>query len=107
MMKSLLMMALAAGFGCQNMAHHHGEGREEADEDGDEVEIALSEVPAAAMNAARGAVAGIEFSEACRETEDGKVVYCLEGKANGEEYEIEVTADGRVVEIEEEEEDEN
>ena len=68
----------------------------------DEQEIALTEVPAAALSAAQAAVEGIVLEEAEVETEKGQTVYSIEGEANGKEYEIEVTADGKVLEIEEE-----
>ncbi len=76
------------------------------DDDGDEgdeqeIEIALSQVPDAVKQAALGAVPGLVLSGAEKETEHGTVVYCLEGTAGGESYEVEVTADGKVVEIEE------
>ena len=64
-------------------------------------EIDLAEVPAAALAAAEAAVEGIRITEAEVEEEDGRMVYELEGKANGKEYEIEVTADGEVLEVEE------
>ena len=64
-------------------------------------EIDLSEVPTAAMEAAMAAVEGIRITEAEVEVEDGQTVYELEGKANGVEYEIEVSADGKVLEVEE------
>ena len=76
-----------------------------SDDDGDEVEIPLSEVPANVLAAARAAVPGIVFEEAERETEDGRIVYELEGEANGKEYEIEVSADGTVLEVEEEDDE--
>ena len=64
-------------------------------------EIPLSEVPDIVMQAAMGAVEGIKFKEAEVEEEDGQTVYELEGKANGVEYEVEVSADGKVLEVEE------
>ncbi|MBT8098544.1 MAG: PepSY domain-containing protein [Gammaproteobacteria bacterium] len=64
-------------------------------------EIPLSEVPDVVMQAALGAVDGIKFKEAEVEEEDGQTVYELEGKANGVEYEVEVSADGEVLEVEE------
>jgi len=64
-------------------------------------EIPLSEVPDAVMQAAMAAVEGIKIKEAEVEEEDGQTVYELEGKANGVEYEIEVSADGKVLEVEE------
>jgi len=67
-----------------------------------EKEIPLSQVPEPALTAAQGAVEGITLTEAEMETEDGQTVYVLEGEAAGKEYEIEVTADGKVLEVEEE-----
>ncbi|UCG56629.1 MAG: hypothetical protein JSU70_17415 [Phycisphaerales bacterium] len=71
----------------------------------DEKEIPLSEVPAAVVAAAEGAVEGISLTEADVEEEDGRTVYGLEGTADGIEYSIEVTADGKVLEVEKETED--
>jgi uncharacterized membrane protein YkoI len=71
----------------------------------DEQEIPLNEVPAAAVSAAEAAVEGIVLGEAEVETEKGQTVYSIEGEANGKEYDIEVTADGTVLEIEEEGDD--
>jgi uncharacterized membrane protein YkoI len=71
------------------------------DDDGDSEEaVALDAVPSAAMKAAKGAVSGITFSSAERETENGVVVYSLKGTAGGKTYEVEVTADGKVTEVE-------
>ena len=66
----------------------------------DEQPIALSEVPAKAREAAAGAVEGIVLTGAEVEREGGRLVYELKGRANGKKYEIEVTADGEVLEIE-------
>ncbi len=71
-----------------------------------EKEIPLSEVPAAAVKAAQGEVEGINLTEAEVEEEDGETVYIIEGTAAGKEYEIEVTAEGKVLEVEEAEDDE-
>ena len=73
----------------------------------DEKEIALSQVPREAVAAAQRAVEGITLTEAEVEEEDGRTVYVLEGMANGTEYEIEVTADGKVLEVEQEAEDDD
>jgi len=67
-----------------------------------EEEIPLSEVPAPVMTAAQGAVEGFVPEEAEVETEKGQMVYELEGQAaDGKEYEIEISVDGKVLEIEE------
>ena len=102
----LLYGALLAlcGFGCQKLSSAGAAG-EAQDDEGEEVEIALSEVPQAAKDAALAAVPGLVLDEAARETEDGETVYCLEGEAGGKEYELEVTADGRVLELESEDEE--
>ncbi|MHC4517043.1 MAG: PepSY domain-containing protein [Planctomycetota bacterium] len=71
----------------------------------DEQEIPLSEVPAEALQAARAAVDGITLTEAEMEEEDGQTVYVVEGTADGVEYEIEVAADGKVLEVEQEDEE--
>jgi hypothetical protein len=67
----------------------------------DEKEISLSDVPVVAVNAAQQAVENITLTEAGVEKE-GRTVYVLEGTANGKEYEIEVTTDGKVLDVEQE-----
>jgi uncharacterized membrane protein YkoI len=66
-----------------------------------EKEVPLSDVPAVALKAAQGAVDGINITEAEMEKEDGQTVYVFEGDANGRKYEIEVTPEGKINEIEE------
>jgi len=69
-------------------------------------EIAVSQVPKAAMDAAQNAVKGVNLTEAEVEEENGQTVYTLEGKAtDGKECKIEVTADGKVLEVKQEAED--
>jgi len=87
---ALLMCAL----GCASL--------ESAFEREDEKEIPLAEVPAEAVQAAQAAVPGITLTEASVEEEDGQMVYDLEGTVDGAEYEIEVAADGKVLEVEQE-----
>lgn len=66
----------------------------------DEQDIDLNDVPQAAMAAAQAAVQGIEFTSAETEVEKGVTVYSLEGVAGAQEYEVEVTAEGKVLEVE-------
>ncbi|MEE9254958.1 MAG: PepSY domain-containing protein [Pseudomonadales bacterium] len=66
----------------------------------DEQEIDLKDVPQAAMTSAQAAVEGIEFTFAETEVEKGVTVYALKGMAGGQDYEVEVTAEGEVLEIE-------
>lgn len=67
-----------------------------------EKEIPLAQVPDAAIAATKSAVDGIALKEAEVEDEDGQTVYILEGVAGGQEYEIEVTAEGKVLKVEQE-----
>ena len=84
------------------------EGDEEdddADDDEDE-EVALSDVPASVIEAANKAVPGGKIEEVEMEEEDGKVSYEVEKVVDGVEYDIKVTADGVVKEVEEEDDEE-
>jgi uncharacterized membrane protein YkoI len=76
-----------------------GDDDDEGEDDGEQ-EIPLSEVPDHVRQAAMNAVPGLVLEEAAVETEDGAMVYELEGEANGQEYEVEVNEDGQVLEIE-------
>ncbi|UCD48948.1 MAG: hypothetical protein JSW27_15595 [Phycisphaerales bacterium] len=93
----LIAMLLACALGCASIKSIF--------ERDDEKEIALSDVPVEAVQAAQAAVVGITLTEASVEEEDGKTIYDLEGTADGTEYEIEVTADGEVLEVEKEGQD--
>jgi hypothetical protein len=73
---------------------------DDGEDDGEEVEIPLSEVPANVREAAQEAVPGLALEKAEREREKGRLVYCLEGRADGERVEVEVSAEGEVLEIE-------
>lgn len=86
---------------------HADDDDEDADDDDDveegeeeEQAIALDQVPADVLAAARAALPGAVFTSAEVETEDGQLVYCLEGHLDAEAVEVEVAADGRVLEIE-------
>lgn len=77
------------------------------DEEEYEVDIALSEVPESVKKAALEAVPGLVLSGAEKEKEHGQLVYSLEGTAAGEAYEVEVSAGGKVLEIERGEDEED
>ncbi len=96
--------------GYDNDTEDEADGDDEFDTDGDdddEVEIPLSEVPDLVKQAALDAIAEIVLEEAERETENGVVVYDLEGEAGGVDYEIEITEDGKVLEIEVDDDDDD
>jgi uncharacterized membrane protein YkoI len=64
-------------------------------------EIPLSEVPAEIIAVAQNTLPGIVLDEAEKCTKDDRVVYELEGKLiSGEEYEMKITASGKILKIE-------
>jgi len=74
-------------------------GEDDGDDD-QEVAVALADVPRLVLDAARAAVPGVVLTNAEMEQEDGQTVYSLSGTLDGEEVEIEVSATGKVLEIE-------
>ena len=88
LVRAILLLAVVLFAGCEIF-----------DRD-DERDIDLNDVPQAAMAAAQAAVQGIEFTSAETEVEKGVTVYSLEGVAGAQEYEVEVTAEGKVLEVE-------
>lgn len=74
--------------------------RPAAADDDDEQAIALDAVPPAVRAAALARLPGFVLVSAETETEHGRLVYSLEGTVAGERHEIELTADGQVLEVE-------
>jgi hypothetical protein len=72
-----------------------------------EENIPLSDTPANVIEAANNAVTGGEITEVEMEVEDGETIYEVEKVVDGVEYDIDVTADGVVKEIEKEGEEED
>ena len=115
-MSAVVLGGLAAACGAvndvQDAAARKHEPRSTAmdDEDGeddDEQPIALDQVPAAVKKAAEAAVPGLVLKKAETETEEGALHYCLEGTADGEAVEVEVSTDGKVLEVERGEEEDD
>lgn len=100
-MKHALVVIVALLIAGAGVAVGQMAGQEEPDDD--ELELPLEAIPAHVLDAARAAVAGVEFSEA---EVEAVLVYELEGTVDGREVEIEVTAEGQVIEVEDEEDDE-
>jgi uncharacterized membrane protein YkoI len=86
--------------------HQHGqaEADDDVDEDEDDADdgrtLALADVPRVVLDAAARAVPAATWTAAEVETEDGVLVYELSGTLDGDEVEIEVSADGKVLEFE-------
>ena len=74
-------------------------------EDEPEIEIDIAGVPAHVLEAVQEALPGFEVTGAELETQTIQV-YELDGELNGKTYEIELTEDGIVLEVEEEDEEE-
>ena len=72
-----------------------------------EEEIPLTEVPKKVLTAAQEAVPGIKLTEAEVEKSRKGLIYELEGTLDRKDYEIEVSADGKVLEIEHEDDDDD
>ena len=68
----------------------------------DEEEMSLSQVPAQVREALLKLAAGAKITEVEREKKHGIVTYEAEWEVNGREAEAEVTADGDLIEMEEE-----
>lgn len=102
--------ALIFACGCAHKAageHHdsrggehrsHAKGADREEEEGDEKDVALVDLPAGVKAAAMKAAPDFVLEEASVETEKGHLVYTLEGKSGGSAYELEIDADGRVLE---------
>jgi uncharacterized membrane protein YkoI len=65
-----------------------------------ELTVELAAVPAGVIAAATKALPGINLTDAEYEEEDGLMVYELEGTLGEARYEIEVTPEGEVLEVE-------
>ena len=70
-----------------------------------EQEIAISELPAIITTAIQDTLPGFEIAEAEIETKDKKITYEVEGIYQDQQYEIEISPDGKIIEIEEEDSD--
>jgi len=76
-------------------------GTKVEEEDEEEDELSLEQVPDAAREAILRAAKGAKIEEVERETENGLTLYEAEWRINGRKCAVEVTADGTVVELEE------
>lgn len=76
-------------------------GREVEDEDDDEDDVTLDQIPGPARKALLHLAGGAEILEVEREKEHGVLVYEAEWLANGTKHEAAVTADGTLLETEE------
>jgi uncharacterized membrane protein YkoI len=85
-----MVIGVAVPAACRSMHDNHE----------DEIPIDLKDVPPNVMASAKAAKPGIEFTKAWKEMENGALIYELSGRVGGEEFEVEVSPDGKVLEIE-------
>lgn len=109
--KLIALALMLVAFGCAQSRHEaaaaNDAGRPVAKTAGQDEAVTLDQVPEAAMKAAEAAVPGATFTGAEKEIEDGKTVYSIEGTVGGKACEVEVTPDGKVTEIENEDDGED
>jgi uncharacterized membrane protein YkoI len=67
-----------------------------------EKKIAISELPAIVVSAVNDTLPGFVISEAEIEGTGQEIIYEVEGNLNGQKFEIEITSEGKILEIEEE-----
>jgi len=104
-------LSLAALWGCGQTAQRHAEAaavhaahadEDEDDEDDEERPVALADVPRAVLDAAARVFPGATWLAAVVELEDGVTLYELYGLVDGDEVELEISADGEILEVERE-----
>jgi len=83
--------------------HHHGHKHLKKTES----KIAISDVPANIMKAVNTAVPGGKAKEAEKEVHGKKVIYEIEKIVDGKEIEIKVSADGKIIKVEQDKDDED
>ena len=71
------------------------------DDDDDEMNLSIEDLPASVRKTAEAAVPGIVLSGAALEDEDGATIYEIHGTADGIAWCIEVSTDGKLIEVEE------
>ncbi len=74
---------------------------------GREKDIPVSDLPKVVLDAVQKAVPGIEIEEAEVEKTSHGLVYEVEGEAGGKEYELHISADGKLLSTEMEDDDED
>jgi hypothetical protein len=82
-----------------------GAGVIRADNDDDEENVAIKDLPEAVVAAVLAKFPDAKLVEAEKETENGEIVYEVEIEDGDDEIEVEVTSDGEILEVEVEDDD--
>lgn len=115
---TVLGLGLALTAGCNQLSESEtrskltdtnraGFSASEEDDDGEDQNVALAVLPAAVRAAVLATVSGLVLESAELEVEGGVTIYSVEGSANGVEYCIEVSPDGKVLKTETEDDEDD
>jgi uncharacterized membrane protein YkoI len=88
---ALGLTVAALTFGCQSMNKEHGDDEE------DEVEMTLDQVPAAVREGLQREAGGAAVTKVEKETEHGRTGYETDVKIDGKEWEIIVDENGKLI----------
>lgn len=91
----------------QEMDDEDGDDDEADDDDENEVQVSLAEVPAAVSKTLNEVAAGAEIKEIELETENGRTQYAIDAVIDGQTYDIEIAPDGKLLQKEVEDEDDD
>src|SRR5688500_7759193 len=95
---ALMLACSAACLGCASLAlEEGGDSKEET--------VKLEDCPKAVQDTIRKAAAGGKIEEVEKETENGKTVYEAEVVIDGDEYEVKVADDGKLLSKKQENDD--
>ena len=86
----------------QEMDDEDDDGEDDDDGDDDDERVVFRDLPDAVQNTLNNTYAGIQFGDFSKDMEDGHTVYETSYKEDGVEREMALTADGYVLEVEEE-----
>jgi len=93
--KKLVSVLVALGLAACTMAIRAEEKKEE--KEGDEVKVKFDECPAAVKATLNKESGGAKIETVDKETDDGKTIYEADAKIDGQNYEIKVSEDGKLV----------
>ena len=100
MLLALMVTCSIACFGCATLS------AEEAQESKEE-KVKLEDCPKAVQDTIKKAAAGGKIEEIEKETENGKAVYEADVVIDGDEYEVKVAEDGKLLSKKQENEDDD
>ena len=96
-MRSRFTLVLIASLGLVGCTNMNGESKKEEEHEGDEVKMALADVPAPVQATLKREAAGATIDKVDKETDDGKTIYETDVMVNGKNWEIKVASDGTLI----------